>query len=135
MKPICGDIFKLWDTVEREFPEMVQKTKHYYGVKKYSKYDKGNIVGQTLFQQLDLKYLVPKGIVYPIVGAFRALVAIDPHTGVYSWKKDPFFVWSDLGERIASIVWDEKEENPEYIGKGRNLWSNLFKEVLLYTLV
>ncbi len=44
-------------------------------------------------------------------------------------------VWNDLGERIAGIVWDEKEENPEYIGKSKNVWSNLFKEVLLYTLV
>lgn len=135
MQPIVGDIFRLWDTVEREFPTMVKKTKHLYGSKKYSKYNKGEIVGRTLFQQTDLEYLVPKGIVYPVVGAFRALVKVDPETGYYGWKKDPFAVWSTLGERIAMIVWDEKEENPEYLGKSRNLWSNLFKEILLYTLV
>ena len=44
-------------------------------------------------------------------------------------------VWNILGDHLAAIVWDEKEENPEYLGKSRNLWSNLFKEVLLYTLV
>ena len=43
MQPIADDIFCLWDTVEREFPEMVLKTKHYYGAKKYSKYQKGDI--------------------------------------------------------------------------------------------
>jgi len=135
MQPIIGQIFDFWDTVERDFPEMVQRTKHYYGTKKYARYNKGEIVGKTMFQQSDLKYLVPKGIVYPIVGAFRALVSVDPVTGSYSWKKDPIAVWTALGERIATIVWDEKEENPEYIGKSRNVWSNLFKEVLLYTLV
>ena len=46
MQPIVGDIFRLWDTIEREFPEMVQKSKHYYGSKKYSKYNKGEVVGR-----------------------------------------------------------------------------------------
>lgn len=135
MAPIISDIFRLWDAVECDFPKMVQKTKHYYGAKKYAKYNEGNIVGQSTFWQKDMKYLVPKGILYPVVGAFRALVFVDPITGLYAWKKDPLEVWSILGERLAGIVWDEKEENPEYIGKSKNIWSNLFKEVLLYTLV
>ena len=86
MSPIVGDIFRLWDTVEREFPQMVKNTKHHYGVKKYSKYNNGEVVGQTMFAQSDIKYLVPKGIVYPVVGAFRALISVDPQTGFYSWK-------------------------------------------------
>jgi len=135
MQPIINDIFTLWDTVEYEFPAMVHKNKRYYGQKKYAKYDEDKVVGQTTFWQRDMKYLVPKGLVYPIVGAFRALVSVDPITGMYGWKKAPVTVWNDLGPRIAAIVWDEKEENPEYIGKSRNVWSNLFKEVLLYTLV
>lgn len=135
MVPIIGDIFNLWETVEYEFPKMVQKNKHYYGAKKYAKFDNGKVVGQTTFLQADMKYLVPKGIIYPIVGAFRALVVVDPDSGIYGWKKNPLDAWNVLGERIASIVWDEKEENPEYIGKSKNVWSNLFKEVLLYTLV
>ncbi len=135
MQPVVGDIFRLWDMVEREFPTMVQKTKRYYGAKKYSRYDGGKIVGQTMFWLEDLRYLVPKGIVYPVVGAFRALITVDATTGMYGWKRDPAAVWADLGERFAAIVWDEKEENPEYLGKSKNLWSNLFKEVLLYTLV
>lgn len=136
MRPIIGDIFQLWEAVEQEFPRKVQNGKKPYGVKKYSKYDKGKkVVGHSLFYQADLAYLVPKGIVYPVAGAFRALVLEDPVTGVYSWKKNPLAVWEVLGDRLAAIVWDEKEENPEYLGKSRNLWSNLFKEVLLYTLV
>lgn len=135
MRPIIGDVFQLWEAVENEFPQKVKNGKKQYGVKKYSKYNKGEIVGHSLFYQSDLIYLVPKGIVYPVTGAFRALVSVDPVTGRYSWKKDPLTVWETLGDRLAAIVWDEKEENPEYLGKSRNLWSNLFKEVLLYTLV
>lgn len=135
MRPIIEDIFRLWEAVEREFPQKVKNSKRQYGVKKYSKYNRGEIVGRSLFYQSDLIYLVPKGIVYPVTGAFRALVSIDAATGKYAWKKDPLDVWNVLGDRLAAIVWDEKEENPEYLGKSRNLWSNLFKEVLLYTLV
>lgn len=135
MRPIIEDIFRLWEAVEREFPQKVKNGKHQYGVKKYSKYNKGEVVGRSLFYQSDLIYLVPKGIVYPVTGAFRALISIDPATGKYAWKKDPLDVWNILGDRLAAIVWYEKEENPEYLGKSRNLWSNLFKEVLLYTLV
>lgn len=135
MQPIVGDIFALWDTVECEFPKMVQKNKHYYGAKKYAKYSDGAIIGQSMFGQNDIRYIVPKGILYPVVGAFRALVQVDAETGMYSWKKDPKEVWDALGGQLAAIVWDEKEENPEYIGKSKNIWSNLFKEVLLYTLV
>lgn len=135
MRPIINDIFRLWETVEQEFPQKVKNGKRQYGVKKYSKYNKGEVVGHSLFYQSDLIYLVPKGIVYPVVGAFRALVSVNPVTGIYTWKKEPLAVWETLGDRLAAIVWDEKEENPEYLGKSRNLWSNLFKEVLLYTLV
>ena len=97
-KPV-GDIFRLWDTVEREFPQMVKNTKHHYGVKKYSKYNNGEVVGQTMFAQSDIKYLVPKGIVYPVVGAFRALISVDPQTGFYSWKKNP----SRFGQHWVSV--------------------------------
>lgn len=135
MQPIIGDIFRLWDTIEREFPEKVQQSRHLYGSKKYAKYNKGEVVGKTLFFQTDIRYLVPKGILYPVVGSFRALVNVDPENGAYSWKKDPLSVWERLGKQLAATVWDEKEDNPEYIGKSRNLWSNLFKEVLLFTLV
>lgn len=135
MQPIIEDVFRLWEAVEREFPQRIENNKHKYGAKKYSKYNNGEIVGHSLFYQSDLIYLVPKGIIYPVIGAFRTLISVDAATGEYSWKKDPLDVWNILGDRLAAIVWDEKEENPGYLGKSRNLWSNLFKEVLLYTLV
>ena len=76
-----------------------------------------------MLYQAELRYLVPKGILYPVVGAFRALIQVDANTGIYSWKKDPFVVQDELGDHLAQIVWDEdeKEENPECLGKSRNL--------------
>lgn len=133
MRPIVPEIFKLWDTIEWEFPIKASLAKKKYGSKKYAKYDGGNTVGYSIFSETPLKHLVPKGILYPVVGAFRALVEIDPITKAYRWKADPIKIWHTLGPKLATIVLEEKEDNPEYLGKSGNLWSNLFKEVLIYT--
>lgn len=127
------DIFALWDRVEVELPTMAGKTRHRYGSKKYSKYT-GEVIEATMLSETDIRYLVPKGIMYPIVGTFRALVQVDTATGKYSWRRDPFEAWESMGPKLVGIVLDEKEENPEYLGKSRNLWSNLFKEMLLYRM-
>lgn len=133
MEKIVPDIFALWDKVEIEFPAKAGQTRHRYGSKKYSKYT-GEVIGATMLSETDIRYLVPKGILYPIVGAFRALVQVDTVTGEYSWTRDPFEAWGVMGPKLVGIVLDEKEDNPEYLGKSRNLWSNLFKEMLLYRM-
>lgn len=133
MEMIIPDIFALWDKVEMELPAKAGQTRHRYGSKKYSKYT-GEVIGATMLSETDIRHLVPKGIMYPIVGAFRALVQVDTVTGEYSWKRDPFEAWESIGPKLVGIVLDEKEDNPEYLGKSRNLWSNLFKEMLLYRM-
>lgn len=133
MGAIIPDIFALWDRVEVELPAKAGQTRHRYGSKKYAKYT-GEVIGTTMLNENDIRYLVPKGILYPIVGAFRALVQVDVVTGKYSWARDPFEAWESMGPKLVGIVLDEKEDNPEYLGKSRNLWSNLFKEMLLYRM-
>ncbi|WP_054696353.1 hypothetical protein [Syntrophomonas palmitatica] len=132
MKPIIGDIFRLWDCVERNFGIVAHRSGRRYGTRKYSKFDNNNVVGKALFSEEDLKYIVPKGIIYPIVSSFRALIYIDEKTNKYCWRKDPLEAWETLGMKLVNIVLDEKSDNPEMLGKNNNLWSNLFKEVLIY---
>jgi hypothetical protein len=132
MKPVIRDIFALWDTVERNFGTEANKSGKRYGTRKYSKFDNNNVVGKALFSEEDLRYIVPKGIIYPVVGSFRALITIDPVTNEYSWKKSPLEAWNTLGTKLVSTVLDEKTDNPEVLGKNNNLWSNLFKEVLIH---
>lgn len=133
METIIPDIFALWDRVEVDLPAKAGQTRHRYGSKKYAKYT-GEVIGTTMLNETNIRYLVPKGILYPIVGAFRALVQTDAVTGEYSWVRDPFEAWESIGPKLVGIVLDEKEDNPEYLGKSRNLWSNLFKEMLLYRM-
>lgn len=132
ISPIVPDIFKLWEIVETSFANVSTKAGKRYGSRKYSKFDENKIVGKSFFEETDLKYLVPKGLMYPIIGAFRALVMIDEIDGHYYWKKNPIDVWNEIGTKLVTILLDEKTENPDVLAKNSNLWSNLFKEVYIY---
>lgn len=132
MKPVIKDIFSLWETIEREFASTANSTNRRYGTRKYSRYHNGDIVGHTMFEENDLQYIVPKGLMYPLVGSFRALITIDVESGMYGWKKQPLDVWRAIGSKLVGIILDEKAENPDTLAKNPNLWSNLFKEIYIY---
>lgn len=132
MKPIIKDIFDLWETIELEFATTANATNRRYGTRKYSKYHNGDVVGKTMFSEKEVLYVVPKGLMYPLVGSFRALVQMDDKTGMYGWKKHPLDVWKALGSKLVGIILDEKAETPDSLAKNTNLWSNLFKEIYIY---
>ena len=132
MAPIIPDIFILWEEVETTFATVSGQAGKRYGTRKYSKFHNGDVVGESFFDEKDLSYIVPKGIMYPLVGAFRALILIDAESGEYYWKKNPLDVWKVIGTKLVTILLDEKTENPDVLAKNSNLWSNLFKEVYIY---
>jgi len=131
MSPIVKDIFSLWEKIETTFADAAKKSNKVYGARKYSKYDKDKVVGQSFFGNADLKYVVPKGLMYPLVSAFRALVELN-EDGTYTWKKTPDDVWDKIGPTLVSIILEEKVDSPDAIAKNSNVWSNLFKEVYIH---
>lgn len=131
MREILQDIFEIWEDIETNFNKYsLAAGKRYIG-RKYAKYNDQEIVSKSLFGQEELHYDVPKGMIYPIVGSFRALIKINPETNKYEWNKDPKIILEKMAAKLVGIVLDEKTENPELIGKNANLWSNLFKEVYI----
>ena len=110
---------------------VIQEKFSRFGTRKYTKYDGGKVVGKSFLMQQDLQYYIPKGLMYPVVGAFRALVQRNAD-GTYYWKKNPIEVWDVIGSKLVTIILDEKAENPDVIAKNSNLWSNLFKEVYIF---
>lgn len=131
MKNIISDIFHIWDQIEMNFNEFAKEAGRRYLTRNYAKYKKDVVQATSLVSQKPMEYVVPRGLIYPIVGAFRALVRINPETNEYYWVKNPELVLKRLGGRLVGIVLDEKTDSPEYIGKSSNLWNNLFKEVYI----
>lgn len=131
MEGLFSQIFDLWEKIETNFSEYSLKVNKKYTGRKYSKFQEREIVSQSLFCEKPLNYVVPRGLIYPIVSAFRALVKIDPDTKKYYFDKDPILFADLIGPKLVGIVLDEKGENPDVIGKNANLWSNLFKEIFI----
>lgn len=131
MRDIIPDIFKIWEYIETNYAELSQKAGKRYTARKYSRYNEKEIVSKSVFEEREMHYIVPKGMIYPIVGAFRALVKINPQTNKYEWAKNIDLILEKMASKLVGIVLDEKAENPDVIGKNINLWSNLFKEIYI----
>lgn len=139
MSKIMPDIAKLYDKLEINMPNYYKGDNP--GVKKY-----GSITGvamvkpgkqkfKTKFYETEIEYSTPNGFIYPILGAFRALVI--EKSGFYEWMKDPFKVMDDLGcDLVASTVGVSRDlgNNPNATGKNNNLWQNLFMMVKMTTM-
>lgn len=139
MKDIMPDIAKLYDELETRMPEFYKGEAA--GVKKY-----GAITGVSMakagkpkykskFYEYDMDYSSPIGFIYPILGAFRALVV--EKNGKYEWIKDPISVLNDLGNNLVSSTIQMSRDlgnNPNATGKNSNLWQTLFMQVKMTTM-
>ena len=135
MAPIIPDIFILWDTVERHFTDASELIGKRYGRKKYSNYDK-ETRPPALFSNAPLDYSVPRGILYPLVAAFRALISVD-ESGQYCWSVPPLKAWDETKATLAGHALATSEElanNPANIGRSVNLWGNAFMTIYVYSL-
>lgn len=136
MSGIIPDIFDLWDLIETTFAEASKRVNKRYGSKTYSNYEaihKEGKIFNALFSNKQLLYTVPRGLMYPLVAAFRALITVNC-SGIYLWKKDPKVVWEEHGKKLASIILassEEQSDNPNAVGKSMNTWDNLFKELYI----
>lgn len=143
MAPIIPSIFELWDYLELNFTKATNGINKRYGTKPYSNYEltktydlneDADKFPKTLFSNKPLLYTIPRGILYPLVGSFRALVQTDPQ-GTYNWIVDPQKAWEDLKEPLATYIMsasDEFSNVPTLMGKSKNLWNSLFLTVSFY---
>lgn len=139
MTKIMPDIIRLYDMIEVNMPVYYKGDNP--GMKQY-----GRIIGVampksgTKFESKYLKtkmdYASPNGFLYPIIGAFRALVK-EGEDGFYTWKKDPFQVLADIGADLVNSAVEMSRQlgnNPNATGKSVNLWKELYKSVLIATM-
>lgn len=131
MSSIIPKIFELWDEIECNFTYKSKEANKKYGSRKYSKYNQGlPIEDKSMFYQNELKYFIPKGLMYPLIGAFRALIEIKDD-GKYYFKNNPITIWNNIGARLVNSILDEDTVSPDTLCKNNNLWNNLFTQVFV----
>lgn len=129
MKPIIVDILKLYDQLEVKIGD------YYTILIPGGKY--GRIKGisgingagrfESKFYQNTMDYMTPNSFIYPILGAFRALV-IEEENG-YKWCRDPFTLMDKIGKELVSTTIDRSRtlgNNPNATGKDTGNWKTLY---------
>lgn len=136
--PLAGDILRLYDAIHVQLPELYNRVRGKGGEVAGGRF--GKLTGVTTYtggRTADLsftdeatKYGVPTGFVYPVLGAFRAL--IEEKRGKYVWAKglDPFELLSgDLGETLADTIGNFALDarNPSKTGKSPLVWQACYQ--------
>lgn len=139
LSSVAGTIFKLHDHIKRTFPEKVKELGGRPGALKEIGYRNGKLRWPLVFspkQGGDFErtaYDVPAGFVYPILGAMRFLLDVDPTSGKYKWKVDPLRLYDNvLADKLVGLTLDASSElgrNPMAVGKSSRHWEGLYNYV------
>lgn len=134
MTAIMADIFKLYDAIEvgmNKFYRQKNPNGRYGATKGVVIPKEGQkILSKFLMNEMDASS--PNGFIYPILGAFRALV--EEKDGMYCWKKNPFNVLEKVGaDMVESTVSMSRSlgNNPQSVGKDQNIWKTLYMTVAM----
>lgn len=138
MKNIMPDIFRLYDAIEVDMNGFYREKypAGRYGATKGVQVPKIGQVFYSKFLKNNIEAQSPNGFIYPILGAFRALV--EEKDGKYCWKKDPFSILKEIGpDLVDSTVSMSRAlgNNPQSAGKEQNLWKTLYMMVAFKTLM
>ena len=86
--------------------------------------------GTAKYSGAPLKYLISAGLIFPILGGFRALIQDNGDT--YSWTVDPLKVWKSVGLKLVTNTISMSRQlgnNPQSAGKSTTLWSQNYDTV------
>jgi len=139
MKKIMPTIAQLYDKLELKMADYYKADS--IGVKKY-----GAITGvcmvksgkkkfKSKFYENDMEYSTPNGFIYPILGAFRALIV--ENDGFYEWITNPLDVLDKTGPSLVNSTITMSRDlgnNPNSTGKNSNLWQTLFMQIKMTTM-
>ena len=136
--PLAGDILRLFDEIQIQLPDLYNRARGKGGEVAGGRF--GKLTGVTTYKTnrtVELpftsgvaKYGVPSGFVYPVLGAFRAL--LEERKGRYIWGKgmDPFqLLKNGLGETLADTIGNFALDarNPSKTGKSPLVWQACYQ--------
>jgi len=136
--PLAGDILELYDYVQLLLPDLYNRVRGKSGEVAGGKFGKltgvttydGKRKAHLLFIGEESKYGIPAGFVYPVLAAFRALLA--EKAGRYAWGKgvDPLtLLKGQLGETLADTIGNFALDarNPSKTGKSPLVWQACYQ--------
>lgn len=135
MSGIIHDIFGLYDKLEQNIANYYTKKNPggRYGATTGVSVSKGDKHFLTKFYENPTEYCTPKGFLYPILGAFRALVVEED--GRFTWGGvDPYSIMDKIGPELVATTVERSRQNgnnPNKTGKDTTLWQPLYMRVMM----
>lgn len=136
--PLAKTILKLYDEIEFRLPELYNRARPNRGDVSGGRFGKLTGVsmpksgkkGKTLFLQRPTDYGVPTGFIYPVLGAFRAL--IEDSGSSYKWLEgvNPIrMLAGEMGESLAETIgsFAREDRNPSKTGKSPLVWQYCYQ--------
>ncbi|MBR2491067.1 MAG: AIPR family protein [Ruminiclostridium sp.] len=122
----------LYDTIETELHEkyVIYKRElgtanpRFGGVRGIDNKDDAS----SFFLKNPMQYSISSGYLYPIFGAFRAILSYDEEDQILSWMFDPIEIWNEVGKALAQNTF-ESSSNPQLAGKDKQLWLSNYRIV------
>jgi hypothetical protein len=138
LEPLLPDILALYDIIRRDFLRVYAQEVSSFAAKLRIVEEASAKVGKFRFRFANLEphdRRLTKGAAYPILGAFRNYVRLNPETQIAEWVGG-FDHVKDVWNQIAKDLVLETRESiksignaPDTLGKNRNHWSTLYKSV------
>ncbi len=134
LRPILRDILVLHDTIRLESQRFHNEAGGKYG---HLSFVESKERGEFAFPFISRegKYRLMNGALYPILGAFRWTVELDPKKGKIRWRggfRNVLRLWQTSAAELLRITVQTSNEhgrNPNAIGKSRAHWSNLYSRL------
>lgn len=126
-------LVKLYDKIEVELADKYVDYKNNEGVKNpkfglVRGVERLNKSGKSYFLSNQIDYSVSSGYLYPIFGAFRALIKYDKDENSIKWLFDPLEMWEEIGYLLAQNIFNTSN-NPQLAGKDKQLWLSTYRIV------
>lgn len=138
LRPILKDILTLHDTIQLEFPKLLERSGKTFN----------EVVERASKKPHEFPFLstrsterLAKGALLPVLAAFRWLVEADPATREVKWRIGFDKVlerWRMASDRLVALTVEKCREvgdNPDALGRSAPHWGALHKEVAFLDLL
>jgi AIPR protein len=138
LQPILKEILTLHDTISLEARQLHNRGGGRAGKLAYVEGKKAKFPFPFIGQEAE--YRLYKGALFPMLGAFRWMVKEGPG-GKAEWVggfDNVLSMWQEVGTELMKATQETSEErdrNPNAIGKSRNHWATLHSTVAKYQLI
>ncbi len=118
---LLPDILRLRDVIYHDLPEAYNKIPGKFGGLETMGVSKYNTAKPMKFSEALTEWNYPDGFIYPILAGFRKYIN---HSDEWSWRTDPFQIWSKKKRDAASAIKDaiSFSQNANKMGKSPATW-------------